>query len=336
MTGLRCIFCLEEKPGSVEHIFPLAIGGSITTSRLCRDCNAELGDSVDADLVKHPLILFERWQRGLAGNSGQIPDPIRPLLQNAELNDGSGQRVIPSMIKDGVFDTRLVYHATETRISGGDILRQISIDARDSHKLPDIITRHRKRDGLPALGSEELEAEIAAIMASGSRKIERPAIKGNCLVDIVRFRLGLLKIAYELAFIWFGETYIDTPAASNIRDVLLGRKNLEDAGIGGSVHIGVPKAFLYAQKLAGDHKAFSMAVSGQAMIYVQLFDTFSAAFIMGDAAGLECDHYLAMDVAARRWREGKRHLEFFRIGLAMHKQWLRQSTFLTSGLAGHF
>ena len=39
---MRCIFCSNERPSSLEHVFPLAIGGHITTDRVCKECNSTL------------------------------------------------------------------------------------------------------------------------------------------------------------------------------------------------------------------------------------------------------------------------------------------------------
>jgi hypothetical protein len=47
---MRCIFCLNERPGSKEHVFALAIGGRLTTDRVCEPCNSTLGSRVDAAL----------------------------------------------------------------------------------------------------------------------------------------------------------------------------------------------------------------------------------------------------------------------------------------------
>jgi hypothetical protein len=54
-AAMRCIFCTNERPPSVEHVFPLAIGGHRTTDRVCKECNSTLGSRVDAAIriVRH-------------------------------------------------------------------------------------------------------------------------------------------------------------------------------------------------------------------------------------------------------------------------------------------
>jgi transposase, IS6 family len=67
---MRCIFCLKERPGSEEHVFPLAIGGTLTTDRVCEPCNSTLGSRVDSALTDNFAVRIRRAELGLAGNSG--------------------------------------------------------------------------------------------------------------------------------------------------------------------------------------------------------------------------------------------------------------------------
>jgi len=71
---MKCIFCLLEKEESLEHVFPLAVGGALTTERVCRDCNCRLGDHVDCKRINHLFIVMRRNQLKLAGHSGRVPE----------------------------------------------------------------------------------------------------------------------------------------------------------------------------------------------------------------------------------------------------------------------
>jgi hypothetical protein len=84
---MRCIWCLDERPPGNEHVFQLAIGGTLRLDRVCdtgppgvSPCNAKLGNIADAPLVDHELILMRRSELGLAGNSGKVPDAALALL----------------------------------------------------------------------------------------------------------------------------------------------------------------------------------------------------------------------------------------------------------------
>ena len=63
---MLCIFCSQERPPSLEHVFPLAIGGTVTTDRVCAVCNSTLGTRVDAALSDFLPIRTRRAQLGLA------------------------------------------------------------------------------------------------------------------------------------------------------------------------------------------------------------------------------------------------------------------------------
>src|SRR2546421_12555497 len=74
---MRCIFCLEERPPSEEHVFADALGGVLTTDRVCAECNSYLGTKVDAPLIDSPRVLMRRWTLKIKGRAGKLPDPLR-------------------------------------------------------------------------------------------------------------------------------------------------------------------------------------------------------------------------------------------------------------------
>jgi hypothetical protein len=57
---MKCIFCLNEREPSVEHVFPDAIGGTWTTDRVCKPCNDWLGSNVDVELTDYSGTLMKR------------------------------------------------------------------------------------------------------------------------------------------------------------------------------------------------------------------------------------------------------------------------------------
>ena len=68
----------------------------------------------------------------------------------------------------------------------------------------------------------------------GVQTIEKPELHHQIKIDMAEFRKGLLKIAYELAFIWLGESYLDDPMAAKLRDVILSRSDEKTAGLRGT------------------------------------------------------------------------------------------------------
>jgi hypothetical protein len=234
--SIRCIFCLQDRPPSDEHIFPLAIGGSLHTDRVCQDCNSILGHMVDAPLCNYLPIVIRRAQLRLAGNSGTIPDALKALFGMGTLvGDETKRFKIATNPKTGDLDLRMLYHATETQLGEGTIQRQIVIDARDAGQLGTIIQRERKRAGAEPLSPSDLEAQVQLVLAAGTKTIDNPEMHHEIKINMGEFRKGLLKIAYELAFLWLGEDYLDDPMAARLRDVILSRSDEKTANIRGGI-----------------------------------------------------------------------------------------------------
>lgn len=325
---MRCLICLEERPGTVEHVFPLAIGGSFTTDRLCADCNSLLGRTVDTALIKHPFIAFQRSRFDLPGNSGQVPDGARELIGNAFVADESGQRVRVSTRADGVVDPRLVHHEQTLVDERGEVGRRVSIDARDAHLLPKIIGRQRKREGLPVLSADELHEQVAAAIA-GRRTLKGPWLRGKLSVDLEDYKAGVLKIAYELACLWFGDAFLDGAIAAEMREVLTGRREFAETSLTGGVMLGGLLGMPWWRD-PSKHVAYAVEVNGWATVSVGLFDIVSATFVVGDAATLECDRFIELDVVAGSHRQTGFRTELRRVTHRLKKALLLGSTSLGS------
>lgn len=103
-----CIFCTNDRPGSDEHVFPLAIGGRLVTDRVCQPCNSVLGARVDSALSDNFMVRGYRARLGLSGNSGVVPEQFELLLGTSDLADKSGRirvTIITETSSDGD-DTR--------------------------------------------------------------------------------------------------------------------------------------------------------------------------------------------------------------------------------------
>ncbi|PNE10039.1 MAG: hypothetical protein CR217_16545 [Beijerinckiaceae bacterium] len=96
---MRCIFCSAERPPSLEHIYSLAIGGTITTDRVCAGCNSILGSRVDSALNNFLPVRTRRAELGLAGNSGEPPSIFEMLLGDQKLIGPEANRIRTSLNK---------------------------------------------------------------------------------------------------------------------------------------------------------------------------------------------------------------------------------------------
>lgn len=81
---MLCIFCCQERAPSCEHVLPLAIGGTITTDRVCEECNSTLGSRVDAALsgtgIAVCVRVFDIYATGIVVSR----DPSRYLSNGAD------------------------------------------------------------------------------------------------------------------------------------------------------------------------------------------------------------------------------------------------------------
>lgn len=269
------------------------------TQRVCRECNSILGSTVDAPLSDHIFIVIRRAELGLKGNSNTIPDALKNLLgtgMSTLVSDPTQRVQLTTNPNTGKLDLKMIYHATETKLGGEVVQRQITLDARDVGQVGTIIQRERKRAGHQPLSLEELKAQVDLVVAAGSRTIEKPEVKHQIILDRVEFRKGLLKIAYELAFIWLGETYLDDPMAARLRDVILSRSDEQTAKLRGGITIGPdspPVKFWFSEKDC--HIAYSSKAEKEIAICVKIFDIFTAVVIVTE----QMERYLQGELEER-------------------------------------
>ena len=282
---MLCIFCLEDRPSTLEHVFPLAIGGTITTDRVCGDCNSILGTRVDGALSDFFPIRMRRARLGLAGNSGTPPMWYELLEGESSVIGQAASRVRVSFSEaTGGLDTRQLYHAADVESPDGSKFRQITLDARDIDQIPKIIQRERKRRGLPPLRDEELAIAAANYTV---KVVEKPVIAHPINVSFEYLRHALIKIAYELSFIWFGEAYLTDPIAVELRKAICDADPASTDNIPcyvGDVGNCVPFKFWIPHE--NHHLAYANIARDQKVVLcVRIFDIFAAAVTVSHEPG---------------------------------------------------
>ena len=294
---MRCMFCLKDRPGSLEHVFPLAIGGCLTTLRVCGPCNSFLGREVDAGLTDNVLMVLRRSQLGLAGNSGTVPDPFKTIFRHGTLADRPDHRVVVQLnTETGMFDVRLLHHESMVTLPDGREVKQILIDAGDAASLPKILQRERKRAGLPPATPEELEKELANVEL---RTIEHPPVKHSIETGEKELRRGILKIVYELAFLWLGEEYLDDPIAAQLRSAILSGDEGRLGDIRGEITGAQDSdAFHFWSPNKDMHFAYATCTEGGIVLCVRILDFAVARIIVAADPRM----YLTAGIADRRLR----------------------------------
>lgn len=261
----RCILCREsrdESSRSVEHVFPEAIGGTLTFREICKPCNDFLGHSADVSLVDHFLIKMDRRQFRLEGKSG-IPMPF----ERGVLREREGQSKVRWE------DNGYVYRHPSRRIVDGR--NELWLDPRDAAKSEEIERRSRSRE--PRSGGP-LSVRIGnATQTSGT--LDFPV--DTSMTSSAR---GLVKIAYETAVLLLGESYLESQNAECVRaflrDTSADITKLQGKFVDGQVS-GLAEA-RNSRLIAG------VVPSGrQALSYVRIFNRCELVLLVpGDATGV--------------------------------------------------
>lgn len=212
---MRCIICLKSEPKggfSEEHIFPESLGGNLTTRQVCKPCNDYLGHSVDAPLINHTFIAIARMNLGLAGKTGQVPNP----LELATLEGQPDQKVrFPIDPRKPGPHKIYTYPRVQRTEQNGEAVIQFNIDVDDDKRFGTIINTALRRAGVAQLPPAEIEQLKKSVVHT-----ENPRLHVKLDLDIHDYRRGIIKIAYELACMWLGDGYLDDPTATVLRDCM--------------------------------------------------------------------------------------------------------------------
>lgn len=294
---MLCIFCLNEKPPSEEHVFPDVIGGALTIDRVCKECNSLLNERADRDLIQHPFVRMRRALLRIPDRRGNVLDPFADIFGKGTIVGGEpGQEVRVTLDPVTKRTTlRLLRHKTEKVGPEGEKEVQIKIDAADADQIPTIIRRERKRRGLPELSEGELDRRVSQVLARGPSIIETPVLRHQPTFDFTDPGRGLLKIAYELAWYWLGDDYLHDVSAEHLRQVILSDRPLGDPElpqIRGSMSGGeaIPPLHLW-NYLPNEHLALMNRTQTHVVIGVRVFNTLSALVAISEEPGRY--HHLA-------------------------------------------
>ena len=281
---MLCIFCSKDRPPSLEHVFSLAIGGTVTTDRVCRQCNSTLGSRVDAALNDFLPIRTRRATLGLVGHGREPPSQFEILFGDHKLIGPAANRIRTKLNKaTGKLDIRQLHHAADVVLPDGKKVRQITIDARDRDQIPKIIKRERKRHGLPSLSEEMLAAEAEKFTVN---TVESPLVLVNISVSFAYLRHAMIKIAYELAFLWLGEAYLSDPLAIELREAICKEDLASTDELVGYVGEAQPcTAFNFWTPHEAHHLAYSSVVADTVVVAVRVFDIYAAAIVISREPG---------------------------------------------------
>lgn len=270
---IQCIFCLKEKEGSKEHVFPDAIGGHLIIKNVCKACNDNLGN-IDHLITNDPTVELIRFVLKLRGKKGDLPNPFK----NSVLDD--------PRIKKEKIQTTIDHNTGKLKVKTFPELIQdeneftLSINKDDLHKAEEIIYKKFERMGIDK-GQVIIKDREHVI-------IEKPKLIGNFKIDLDSHLNGLLKIAYELACYKFGQSFLNAAMAGEIRECL--NKNYSPLKvndlvltygliIGGEIHNYFDTLFNGFFKKDCHHVIF-FKKRNDVCCYVNIFNMFGAVFLI--------------------------------------------------------
>lgn len=184
---MECIICRENKEEmSDEHVIPESLGGYYHIFSVCKKCNSDMGSSVDSPLINNKLTELYRFCQEITGKNGKIPNPFSGDFINAN-NQSSARFDVDSNGKLDPFTHPII----KIREEGNQIVGiEIEVDSKEESKIDQMLQKILKRKNIP---------DSAIIKGEKIRKIELGPYKAQWSMDTYKFKIGLLKIAYEFA-----------------------------------------------------------------------------------------------------------------------------------------
>lgn len=271
-TG-HCIICHADNVVLTdEHVIPDAIGGYIHCYKVCKDCNSRLGDHVDIQLLNHFLIKGLRHLYQLKGKTNVIPNP---LVGDAVLITGEKVRVEEV---NGVVTPRLL--PTSPVVSSDGKSGRITVDVRDEKLVPAMQKKLLNKMGV------KLD-EKSVVAKREVHQINRPEVRIESVIDLKNYKVGLLKIAYELCVELFPQYEYDELGqkyAEILRNAALDRLDevlFEGDGFHDPLEPLLSQFIDYANKRR--HIIIFFNNEGHLCCVVKLFDTFSQFIQMSES-----------------------------------------------------
>lgn len=313
---MRCIICKVDKSNeefNKEHIFPESIGGNITLNCVCIVCNSTLGHKVDSYLVNHKFIQCERLLLGISGKSGKIPNP----LEEGYIN--SSNKKIKYIFDAGKPKELCTFPDIKINCIGNEEIEiRVEADKKERDKLPLLINKKLKRLGLPELSKKEIDK----IQNTQALPGYRPWIHYPWEIDIFRYQRAILKIAYELAYYWLGESYLDDKVGELLRlcisDPALEGNWIRKYPLAARIEfIGERKNLWFPWKDDNDHHiALIDKVNRRIVCYIKIFNVFQGLITISISPTLYpkfSNKFIAINAQTKEMRESDLDIELLNL-----------------------
>lgn len=219
----KCIFCLQEKDLTSEHVIPEFLGGKLKIQAVCKDCNSRMGSDFEDKFAQSFLTEAFRERHNIRGKSGNIPNPFKGTHETT-----SGEKVQLGKDLKPYLIPEVSIKEDETGVG-----ISMSIDKADEALIDDILrkklTRYYK-DKHPDATCEQIKNAVNRSMEEMPHQkqvqsLGNPTIRMRTKIDLHSLRLLILKIAYEICFYHHGDRFLNCAEAMLLRDAINGRSS---------------------------------------------------------------------------------------------------------------
>lgn len=278
---MKCIICRCSKDkGSFndEHVIPDSLSGYYHIYTVCIDCNSRMGEDVDAPLVNNKLSELYRFSQEISGKSGKIPNPFAGTLTQKDAPNKKAR------LDAGIDGKLQLYQPPEITWSedGGKLFLTVAVDSKDEGRIDQIVAKALSRRDIPA---------EAVVRGERTVQVDTTPFTSRWSIDINRFKIGLLKIAYEFAVDTL-PTYFEDEEAIRISEILRDAKYdevLEYVRIGNGLQQEIWEPF--SQFLDLDSRCHYLALSDNdsmgLVCLIKLHDLFAVGVVLSPKRYLE-------------------------------------------------
>lgn len=205
----KCIFCgrteaelPKNETFTEEHIIPEALGNKLLKiNNVCKKCNSDLGTYVDNYFVDNTILKMIRNQLKLKGQSGKIPNPFEKGI------DKDGHVIYT----DADFKPTYVSSVEENKKTGEVKIfapsKKVAKEIAKKKLLRADVTPEKIRETL--LRIDQMESHFSQL-----------TMKFDFSIELSRFELEMIKIAYEFAITSLGDIYLEDPRGIELREFL--------------------------------------------------------------------------------------------------------------------
>ncbi|WP_263675825.1 HNH endonuclease [Aeromonas hydrophila] len=198
---MLCIICRKDKEDmSDEHVIPDSLGGFYHIFTVCKTCNSQMGEKVDSPLVNHKLTELYRFSEEIEGKSGRIPNPFSGIFI-----EENNPEVKARIDVNHAGKLEVLYHPIiKLKEEDGELQSiEITVDSKDEDKIDNILKKIIERKGVPM---------SSVIKEEQRQEITTGKVRGRWVMDMLKFKIGMLKIAYEFSVDSIPDYFLDSDA----------------------------------------------------------------------------------------------------------------------------